>query len=111
MTAHSITALALILHRLGILFEIKYLFNESLIERARNEIVRNPWPSCAHNGAPCTLPSAEPQVRMFLDNPLNMTHLIFIDSDIEFDARDVLRMLSHKKQLICGAYPKKAIPW
>jgi hypothetical protein len=88
ITSHSLIALSLILHKLGIAFDIQFLFNESLIERARNLLVR-----------------------MFLDHPRNMTHMLFIDADIEFDARDVLRLLSHKKDVICGVYPKKSIPW
>lgn len=56
---------------------------ESLINRARNAAV-------AH----------------FLSDP-DATHLLFIDSDIEFDPVDVLRMLQADKQVIAAGYPQK----
>jgi hypothetical protein len=37
------------------------------------------------------------------------THLMFIDADISFDARSVLKMLKEDKEIICGAYPKKVL--
>lgn len=37
------------------------------------------------------------------------SHLLFIDADIEFHARDALRLLVADKDLICGIYPKKSI--
>ncbi len=55
---------------------------ESLIPRARNAAV-------AH----------------FLDS--DYTHLMFIDSDIEFDPESVVKLLRHDKDVICGIYPKK----
>jgi hypothetical protein len=38
------------------------------------------------------------------------THLMFIDADIEWDAHDVLRLLSHDVEAIAGIYPKKTYP-
>ena len=38
------------------------------------------------------------------------THLFFIDSDIEFDAESILRALAFDKDIMAGAYPKKALP-
>jgi hypothetical protein len=35
---------------------------------------------------------------------------MFIDADIEFDPEDVIRMLHEDKDILCGAYPLKAIP-
>jgi len=37
------------------------------------------------------------------------THMIFIDADIAFNADDVIRMIEYDKNVICGAYPKKAL--
>ena len=69
-----------------------YLFNESLITRARNY--------CADE---------------FLRNT-NYTHLMFIDSDIGFDPHDVLSLAAladpeSDKDILCGPYPKKTISW
>ena len=66
-----------------------YLFNESLITRARNYLVDE-----------------------FLRSPY--THLMFIDSDINFNPQDVLALasLTNEDRPIIGApYPKKCIAW
>lgn len=68
-----------------------FLFNESLITRARNYCVDEFMRSDA-------------------------THLMFIDSDIGFNAKDVLAMLGlsiqdEKYHVLCGPYPKKTISW
>ena len=63
-----------------------YLFNESLIPRARNylcdEFLRSEY-----------------------------THLMFIDADIHFDPNDVLTLAALDKDIIGGPYPKKCIAW
>ena len=69
-----------------------YLFNESLITRARNY--------CADE---------------FLRNEV-YTHLMFIDSDIGFNPQDVLSLAAiadpeSDKDILCGPYPKKTISW
>lgn len=69
----------------GINFRITTLRNESLITRARNILTA-----------------------MFLDS--DCTHLMFIDSDIEFQPEDMLRALAYDKPILAGAYPKKALP-
>jgi hypothetical protein len=68
-----------------------YLFNESLITRARNYLVDE-----------------------FMRS--HYTHLMFIDSDIQFDPQDVLTLAAiadpeSDKDIVCGAYPKKTIAW
>jgi hypothetical protein len=66
-----------------------YLFNESLITRARNYLVDE-----------------------FLRSPY--THLMFIDSDINFNPQDVLAIASlcdKDKPIIGAPYPKKCIAW
>jgi hypothetical protein len=65
---------------------VSYLFNESLIQRARNALVHN-----------------------FLKT--DFTHLMFIDADIRFNPQDILRMLLADKPILCGVYPKKEINW
>jgi hypothetical protein len=68
-----------------------YLFNESLITRARNYLVDE-----------------------FLRS--DCTHLMFIDSDIGFDPNDVIALSviaesGSDKHIVCGPYPKKCIAW
>jgi hypothetical protein len=68
-----------------------YLFNESLITRARNYLVDE-----------------------FLRS--DCTHLMFIDSDIGFDPNDVIALSviakeNTDKDIVCGPYPKKCIAW
>lgn len=71
----------------GIECEPIFILGESLITRARNNIVAK-----------------------FLNNPAN-THLIFIDGDISFNPADVLKLLKHDKDLVGGIYPMKAYKW
>ena len=71
-----------------------YLFNESLITRARNyccdEFMRS-----------------------------DCTHMLFIDADIGFEANDVISMLAlmdhedpeNEYDILCSPYPKKCISW
>ena len=70
----------------GIEVQFFFLFNESLITRARNylsdEFVRS-----------------------------DATHLMFIDSDISFNPMDILAFLALDKDIIGGPYPKKTIAW
>ena len=70
----------------GIPHTIQFMFNESLISRARNKLAE-----------------------LFLKS--EATHLLFIDADIEFDPNDVLLLLHFDKDLIGGAYPLKTINW
>lgn len=69
-----------------------FLFNESLVQRARNYIVDE-----------------------FMRS--DCTHLLFIDSDIGFDPRDALALMAlqisdpEKYDIVCGPYPKKTISW
>jgi hypothetical protein len=73
----------------GIPIKFSFIFNESLITRARNYLVDE-----------------------FLRS--GMTHLLFIDSDIHFDPRDVIALLAlsmQGKDVIGGPYPKKSIKW
>lgn len=65
---------------------VSFMFNESLITRARNAL--------AHN---------------FLKT--DCTHLMFIDADIRFNPGDIPPMVDADKEIICGIYPKKEINW
>ena len=79
----------------GIELKYYYLFNESLITRARNyccdEFMRS-----------------------------DCTHMLFIDADIGFEANDVISMMAlqdHAEDgeddydILCSPYPKKCIAW
>lgn len=63
-----------------------FMFNESLIQRARNNM--------AHQ---------------FLKTDAD--YLFWIDADIKFRAEDALKMLIADKDIIGGIYPKKEINW
>ena len=64
------------------------LMNESLITRARNELVAD-----------------------MLGNDFNATHLLFIDADIGFNYKNIERLLMKDKEIVCGVYPLKDIYW
>jgi hypothetical protein len=88
----SCNDLAMLCASAGIKIRFYYLFNESLVQRARNYVVDE-----------------------FLRS--DCTHLMFIDSDIHFNARDVLGLLgiqTHDPEnfnIMTGPYPKKTIAW
>jgi hypothetical protein len=92
MFTRSIADLSSLCTKYGIGLQFYFLFNESLITRARNYCVDE-----------------------FLRS--NATHLMFIDADIGFNANDIIAMLamSHEKpeeyDVLCGPYPKKTISW
>ena len=71
----------------GIEVRFSFIFNESLITRARNYLVDE-----------------------FL-RAEGFTHLLFIDADIHFDPRDVVACLALDKDVVGGPYPKKTIKW
>lgn len=70
----------------GVDAEFSFMFNESLITRARNSLTNT-----------------------FLKT--DCSHLMFIDSDIKFRAEDVIHMIRADKEILCGIYPKKEINW
>jgi len=92
MFCKSTNDLATICAKYGIKVAFYYLFNESLIQRARNYCVDE-----------------------FLRS--DCTHMMFIDADIGFDPKDVLSLLGlqvtypDKYDVLAAPYPKKAISW
>lgn len=70
----------------GVEVQFYFLFNESLITRARNYL-------------------ADEFIRS------GATHMMFIDADITFNAMDILALLALDKPIIGGPYPKKTIAW
>lgn len=92
MFTRSIADLSALCTHYGIPLQFYFLFNESLITRARNyccdEFMRS-----------------------------DATHLMFIDSDIGFNPQDVIALLAlsikegNEYDVIGGPYPKKCISW
>lgn len=39
------------------------------------------------------------------------THLLFIDSDVSFNALELIKMMRSERDVVCGIYPKKIINW
>ena len=72
--------------KLKIPIKFRYIYNESLITRARNYLADD-----------------------FLRS--DYTHLVFIDSDMYFSPNDVLSLIALNKDIVGGPYPKKAIAW
>lgn len=91
MYTRSVADLSVLFAQWGVGLQLYFLFNESLITRARNYV-------------------ADEFMRS------DCTHLMFIDSDIGFDPRDVMAMLAlagddTDYDVLCGPYPKKCISW
>ena len=91
MFTKSTNDLAMACAKYGIEIKFYYLFNESLITRARNYCVDE-----------------------FLRS--DYTHLLFIDSDIGFNYKDVFTLMhltdpEKGMDVVTGPYPKKSISW
>lgn len=71
-------------HGIDVVFS--FMYNESLITRARNALTH-----------------------AFLKS--DATHLMFIDADISFNPQDIVAMVQSDKDVIGGIYPKKEINW
>ena len=76
----------LIAQRVGLNWSLDTMVNESLVTRARNNLMAK-----------------------MMTNPA-ATHFMFIDADIRFRAEDILAMLVTEKDVIGGLYPKKSLP-
>jgi hypothetical protein len=84
--AKSCLDLQTLMVRYGVDVKFSFLFNESLITRARNYLTDE-----------------------FLRS--DCTHMLFIDSDIHFNPQDVLALMALDKDVIGGPYPKKSVNW
>lgn len=82
----SLLNLVTFLNQYKIQFVIDFIGNESLIPRARNN-----------------------SLAKFIKS--DSTHLLFIDSDIEFQPQAVLDLLLFDKDVACCTYPKKGFNW
>jgi len=91
MFTRSVADLSALCVHHGIQLQMYFLFNESLITRARNYCVDE-----------------------FLRSGAD--HLMFIDSDIGFNPNDVIALMAMQSEdsdydVLCGPYPKKCISW
>ena len=82
----SMIKFGIIASKLGINYSIDTMVNESLITRGRNNLVAK-----------------------FLFNQ-QATHLMFIDTDLGFDAESILRLICANQDIVGGVYPMKRIP-
>jgi hypothetical protein len=109
MYTKSCTDLAKIAAMHGVDVQFYYLFNESLITRARNYLVDEFLR--AKSKREVRNPDGSVTIK-----ELPFTHLMFIDSDIGFNPDDVLALSAFSggntgREIICGPYPKKCISW
>lgn len=72
---------------LGINYTIHFCNSDSLVPRARNNMIANAM--------------VDPE----------MTHLIFIDADIEWNATEILKLILADKGIVGGIYPLKHFHW
>lgn len=84
--AHSLMAEVMLLRDNGIPAAIEFLGNESHIDRARMYLQ-----ACFMGGT-------------------EFSHIMFVDSDIEFPRGSILRLLGHSQGVVGGGYPKKGYP-
>jgi len=64
-----------------------FLYNCSLISKGRCDMISN-----------------------FLTQT-NIDNFLFIDSDMSWEAEDIMKLINHDKPLVGGTYPKKAVNW
>lgn len=83
---HGVLTSVTKLRELGAKVYWSHMMNESLITRARNELVR-----------------------LFLEQ--GHDYLMFIDADISFDHTAIPTLLYADKDVACGIYPKKEVDW
>jgi hypothetical protein len=82
----SIMSLTFELAKMGYSVSFSKIYNESLITRARNNLVKE-----------------------FMESDAD--YLFFVDADEGFNTADVIAMIETKKDLIGGIYPMKNINW
>lgn len=85
-TFSSFVQFTILANKLGLIWTLDTMVNESLITRARNNLVAKMMSS----------PKA--------------SHLLFIDADIRFTADSIIKLLQADKDIVAGAYPIKTLP-
>ena len=85
-TVTSLLRFILLAQRVGLNWSLDTMVNESLVTRARNNLMAKMMTNTA------------------------ATHFMFIDADIRFEPDAPLKMMACDKEVIGGLYPKKALP-
>lgn len=85
-TMTSLIRFIILASRVGLQWSLDTMTNESLIPRGRNNLM----------------------AKMMTNK--SATHFMFIDSDIRFDGSAIFQMMAADKDIISGAYPRKAYP-
>ena len=83
--AYSLALTTAELARQGIPFEIAIMEGNCHVDDGRNDLVRD-----------------------FLNG--NCTDMLFLDSDLMWNPSEVVKIMLHDDELVCGAYPKKCYP-
>jgi len=84
---HCLISTIEVFRQYGIEVIIEFCRNDSLVSRARNNLVARA-----------------------MANP-KMTHIMFIDNDITWDTNDILKLMISDKNLVGGIYPLKNYNW
>ncbi len=84
---HCLMSTIELFRKYGIELIIEFCRNDSLVSRARNNLVARA-----------------------MANP-KMTHIMFIDNDITWDPQDILKLVISDKNLVGGIYPLKNYNW
>lgn len=84
--AESLMTAVLLCAQHGVELELEMAARFTLIQYARNYLAQR-----------------------FLDEP-RYTHILWLDGDLGFDPRGVLKLLSHAKDVVAGVYPVKSDP-
>lgn len=84
--AQAMFSVPMLCAQMGVNVGYMTIANESLVTRARNELVYG-----------------------FMKTDAD--YLMFIDADIRFDPKSIIRMMSADKDIVVGAYPLKSIDW
>jgi hypothetical protein len=85
-TVVSLLRFIMLATRSGLHWSIDTMVNESLVTRARNNLM----------------------AKMMTN--INATHFMFIDADIRFQPESILQMIACNQDVIGGLYPKKSLP-
>lgn len=82
--SYTAAAIYCLFHKVEL--ELKVVSGASLIQYARNQLIRE-----------------------FLEDD-TYTHMMWIDADVGFDPRAIMKLLDHGKDVIGGVYPMKCMP-